>query len=96
MSSAAIKWAKIHLETLNQILVRQIVGTVERGGVTWNKCLEILEEHEAMLSEVGLDFRGVVGRGLREGDDGGVNGVNGVDGKVDSNGGDKNVGLGLS
>ena len=66
MSSAAVKWAKEHLEQLNAILVRQMKGSIEKGSETWETCLDILGEHEKLLVEVGLDFRGVVGRGLRD------------------------------
>ena len=67
------------------------MGSVERGGEIWTRCLQILEEHEAMLQEVGLDFKGVVGRGLR--DDDGWTVLEGNAVKVD---GDNAVGLGLS
>lgn len=64
MASAAIKWAKEHLQQLNVVLVRQMKGSVEKGGEIWGRCLDILEEHERLLGEVGLNFRGVVGRGV--------------------------------
>ena len=43
-------------------------GSVERDGETWTRCLEIVEVHERVLLEVGLDFRGVIGNGLRDHD----------------------------
>jgi exocyst complex component 8 len=64
MMSACIKWATGHLETFNALLVRQL-SSVERGGNVWRECMDVVWGHEReMLSEVGLDFRGVVGRGL--------------------------------
>lgn len=62
--SAVIKWANEHLETFNTLLVRQL-SAIEREGKLWRECMDVVWGHEReMLSEVGLDFREVIGRGL--------------------------------
>ncbi|PLN86750.1 putative exocyst complex component Exo84 [Aspergillus taichungensis] len=67
MSSACIGWAMRQLEGFNTLLTRQL-SSVQRGTSVWDKCLEIVHSHADMLSEVGVDFRDLVARGL------GVNG----------------------
>lgn len=59
--SACVKWAKEQVDAFNIILARQLSGT-ERGGPLWMECLNIAKEHAKMLSEVGLEFEGLVGR----------------------------------
>ncbi|KAJ9215696.1 hypothetical protein DTO166G4_2802 [Paecilomyces variotii] len=63
MTSASIKWAKEHLDSFNALLARQL-SSVLRGTGVWNKCMEIVHEHAAMLTEVGVDFQDFVGKGL--------------------------------
>jgi exocyst complex component 8 len=63
MTSACIKWAKEHLDGFNAILVRQLSG-VQRDTSVWQKCMDIVAEHAAMLTEVGVDFRNLIGKGL--------------------------------
>ncbi|KAJ9298318.1 hypothetical protein DTO271G3_3923 [Paecilomyces variotii] len=63
MTSASIKWAKEHLDNFNALLARQL-SSVLRGTGVWNKCMEIVHEHAAMLTEVGVDFQDFVGKGL--------------------------------
>ena len=60
MMSACVKWSKEEVETFNRILARQLSST-ERGGEAWSKCMEQAREHARMLSDVGLDFRNLVG-----------------------------------
>ncbi|CAM1511361.1 Fc.00g088740.m01.CDS01 [Cosmosporella sp. VM-42] len=69
MMSACVKWAKEEVEAFNIILARQLSST-ERGGPVWTQCMERAKEHAIMLSEVGLDFVNLVGRGLELGMDG--------------------------
>ena len=37
---------------------------MDREGEMWNQCLELAQEHAAMLREVGLDFSELVGSGV--------------------------------
>lgn len=64
--SACVTWANDHLEIFNQILLRQL-SAVDHGGRAWTECVDVVWKHErAMLGEVGLDFREVIGRGLQD------------------------------
>ena len=63
MTSACIKWAKEHVDGFNAILARQL-SSVERETDVWRKCMEIVHEHANLLSEVGVDFKDMIGRGL--------------------------------
>ncbi|PHH73102.1 hypothetical protein CDD80_4032 [Ophiocordyceps camponoti-rufipedis] len=65
MMSACVRWAKAEVEAFNGIMARQLSST-ERGGAVWTQCLERAREHGKKLSQVGLDFEGLVGRGLDE------------------------------
>lgn len=58
--SACVKWAKEHVDHFNVILKRQL-SSVDREGEIWKQCLELAQEHAAMLREVGLDFSELVG-----------------------------------
>ncbi|KAI9051643.1 hypothetical protein LZ554_004685 [Drepanopeziza brunnea f. sp. 'monogermtubi'] len=60
--SACVKWAKEQVDDFNIILGRQLSGT-ERGGPLWTECMNQAKEHAKMLSEVGLDFKSLIGRG---------------------------------
>ncbi|KAJ5333734.1 uncharacterized protein N7506_007517 [Penicillium brevicompactum] len=66
MSSSCIRWAKHHLDGFNALLNRQL-SSVQRGTSVWQKCLDIVHEHAALLMEVGVDFTDLVARGLEEG-----------------------------
>ena len=59
--SACVKWAKEQVDNFNIILERQLSST-ERGGPVWTECMEQAKEHAKMLTEVGLDFKGLIGR----------------------------------
>jgi exocyst complex component 8 len=61
--SSVVKWSKEQLEQFNMAFVRQI-GNVEVGGETWSECLAIVREGLASLKEVGVDFGGLVGKGV--------------------------------
>ncbi|EQL31637.1 exocyst complex component exo84 [Blastomyces dermatitidis] len=63
MTSACIKWAKEHLDGFNAILVRQL-SSVEPENSVWQGCMETVHEHAALLLEVGVDFKDLVGKGL--------------------------------
>lgn len=54
----------------NSILARQLSST-ERGGTAWTECMEQAQEHAKMLSDVGLDFKSLIG--TEEGQDSGQN-----------------------
>ncbi len=59
--SACVKWAKEQVDTFNVILARQLSST-ERGSPVWTECMERAMEHAKMLSDVGLDFKSLIGR----------------------------------
>ncbi|KAK3352951.1 serine/threonine-protein phosphatase pp2a catalytic subunit [Lasiosphaeria hispida] len=64
MMSACVKWAKEEVDAFNTILARQLSST-EEGGEVWTQCISRTKEHAKMLSEVGLDFRNLVGQNVR-------------------------------
>ena len=63
MMSACVKWAKEEVEAFNTILARQLSST-EEGGEVWTQCMSRAKEHAKMLSEVGLDFKNLVGKNI--------------------------------
>ena len=73
LMSACVKWAKEQLDAFNSILARQLSST-EKGGQIWVKCMDQAKQHAQMLSEVGLDFKSLIGREsiVSEGSNGGV------------------------
>ncbi|KAL1877834.1 hypothetical protein VTK73DRAFT_8361 [Phialemonium thermophilum] len=64
MMSACVKWAKEEVEAFNAILTRQL-SSAEEGSELWTLCVSRAKEHSMMLSEVGLDFRNLVGGKVR-------------------------------
>lgn len=56
-----MKWAKEQVDTFNILLARQLSST-EKGGAVWTECMEQARKHAKMLSEVGLDFKGLIGQ----------------------------------
>lgn len=63
MMSACVKWAKEEVDAFNVILARQL-SSAEEGGEVWTECVNRAKEHASMLSDVGLDFRNLVGRNV--------------------------------
>lgn len=63
MTSACIKWAKQHLDGFNAILARQL-SSVEPETTVWRKSMEVVHEYANHLSEVGVDFKDMIGKGL--------------------------------
>ncbi|GME57429.1 Vps51/Vps67 [Neofusicoccum parvum] len=63
MMSACVKWAKDHVEDFNSILSRQL-STIDSESTMWQECMNRAREHGAMLSEVGLDFKDLIGKGV--------------------------------
>lgn len=63
--SACVKWAKEQVDAFNIILARQLSST-ERNGPIYNECMDQAKEHAKMLSEVGLDFKSLVGQEVVE------------------------------
>lgn len=63
MMSTCVKWAKEQVEAFNVVLARQLSST-EHGGPVWTQCLDQAKEHAKKLSDVGLDFTSLVGRGV--------------------------------
>jgi hypothetical protein len=68
MMSACVKWAKEEVDAFNAILARQLSGERE-GGEAWTRCMDTAKEHAGMLSEVGLDFRNLVGQSVSKAGD---------------------------
>jgi hypothetical protein len=64
MMSACVKWAKEEVEAFNAILARQLSSTDEDGEV-WTLCMDRAKSHAKMLSDVGLDFRNLVGQKVK-------------------------------
>ncbi|GAB1319113.1 exocyst complex component exo84 [Madurella fahalii] len=64
MMSACVKWAKEEVDAFNAILARQLSGE-EEGSQVWTQCMERAREHALLLTEVGLDFRNLVGQNVR-------------------------------
>jgi hypothetical protein len=61
--SAVVRWAKSRVDEFCERVRRQL-SSVERGGEVWEACLKIVREEAEVLIEVGVDFSGVVVRGL--------------------------------
>ncbi|KAK3111888.1 exocyst complex component exo84 [Teratosphaeriaceae sp. CCFEE 6253] len=62
-ASAVVKWATERVEEFNATLARQL-ESVERGGEVWRECEGVVREQAECLKEVGVDFGGLVGRGV--------------------------------
>lgn len=63
MMSACVVWAKEQLDGFNEALERAL-GGVSRRGELWQECLRKAREMAGVMDEVGVDFRGLVGKGL--------------------------------
>jgi len=61
-----IKWAKERVEHFNASLDRHL-GSVEPGSELWRECIDIVHAQAKVLGEVGVDFGGIVAKGLGEG-----------------------------
>lgn len=70
MMSSCVNWAKEHLDDFNKTLANQL-SNVQRDSPTWKECIDRAREHAKMMDEVGLDFKNLVGIGLRD-DAGGI------------------------
>jgi hypothetical protein len=66
--SACVKWAKEQVDAFNILLARQLSST-DRDGPVWKECMDQAQEHAKMLSEVGLDFKSLIGRDSSSGQD---------------------------
>ncbi|KAK1077546.1 exocyst complex component exo84 [Friedmanniomyces endolithicus] len=62
-SSAVVAWAKAMVDEFNGVVGRQMEG-LEKGRVVWRECVEVLRGQVGVLSEVGVDFTGLIGKGL--------------------------------
>lgn len=63
--SVGVRWAKGRVDEFLGLVGRQL-SVVQKGGEEWKRCVAIVEEQAGALSEVGVDFGGIVGRGLEE------------------------------
>jgi hypothetical protein len=68
LMSACVKWAKEQVDAFNILLARQLSST-DRDGPVWKECMDQAQEHAKMLSEVGLDFKSLIGRDSSSGQD---------------------------
>ncbi len=60
LMSACVKWAKEHVDAFNEILARQLSG-FEPGSEVWIRCMNRAKEHATLMTEVGLDFKDLIG-----------------------------------
>ncbi|KAI9724036.1 MAG: hypothetical protein M1812_000754 [Candelaria pacifica] len=60
LMSACVKWAKEHLDAFKEILARQLSG-FEPGSTVWVECMNRAKEHATLMTEVGLDFKDLIG-----------------------------------
>lgn len=67
LMSACVKWAKEHVDAFNILLDRQL-SSVKRDDPVWQECMDQALTHAGMLTEVGLDFTELVGKGTPEKD----------------------------
>ncbi|EME40643.1 hypothetical protein DOTSEDRAFT_74254 [Dothistroma septosporum NZE10] len=61
--SAVVRWAKERVDELNAALERQL-SNVDRDSDVWNTCIQTVKEQAMVLLDVGVDFRGLIARGL--------------------------------
>lgn len=64
--SACVKWAKEHVDGFNVILARQL-SSVKSESPVWTECMQRAKEHAMLLSDVGLDFKDLIGQGIETG-----------------------------
>lgn len=65
MMSACVKWAKEHVDDFNVILARQL-SSLNPENPAWKECMERAHTHAHMLSDVGLDFKDLIGKDVSE------------------------------
>lgn len=61
--SAVVKWAKERVDEFNEHLQRQL-SSVGRDTELWTECIKTVKQQADVLHEVGVDFKGLVARGL--------------------------------
>ncbi|KAK3644831.1 exocyst complex component exo84 [Elasticomyces elasticus] len=61
--SAVVAWGMERVGEFNGVLKRQMEG-VQRDSEVWGECTEVVREQALCLGEVGVDFSGVVGKGV--------------------------------
>lgn len=57
--SACVRWAKAHVDGFNELLGRQL-GSFDRHSEIWRECVQTAKQQAELMSEVGLDFKGMV------------------------------------
>ncbi|KAI9705511.1 MAG: exocyst complex component exo84 [Candelina mexicana] len=60
LMSACVKWAKEHVDAFNETLARQLSG-FEPGSRVWVESMNTAKDHAMLMTEVGLDFKDLVG-----------------------------------
>jgi len=61
MQSACVKWAKEHVEEFNALLLRQ-TRKMDVASPKYRACLAQAQEHAALLAEVGIDIKNLIGQ----------------------------------
>ena len=64
-TSAAVVWAKQHVDEFNEILARQL-SSVERDSDTWKEVMTSVRRQAGVLGEVGLEFGDLIGKGVED------------------------------
>ncbi|KAK5683875.1 exocyst complex component exo84 [Elasticomyces elasticus] len=75
--SAVVAWGMERVGEFNETLKRQMDG-VSREGEVWEECVEVVRGMVGVLGEVGVDFSGVVGKGVWDEGSGGLGGGGGM------------------
>lgn len=60
MMSACVIWAKEHVDRFNELLTRQL-SSFDRNSDIWRECVDTAKQQAELMSEVGLDFKAMVG-----------------------------------
>ena len=76
-TSAAVVWARKHVDEFNEILARQL-SSVERDSETWTEVMSSVKRQAEVLSNVGLEFGDLIGKGVEEAVNGDMRGLVGL------------------
>ena len=61
--SFVVTWGMERVEEFNAVLARQLEA-VETGSEVWEECVSVVKQQAEGLGEVGVDFGGLVGKGV--------------------------------
>jgi len=93
--SSVVRWGKERVDEFNGMLGRQL-SSVEEGSALWEECISVVKQRAGVLSEVGVEFRGLVGRdlGKSQGSETTVRSGQANGGRMDT--GEAGIGLGVA